>query len=137
MALKLFNFDQEFKLGIEAVDNEHIRLVDMLDEVHTLMNAGKKDEAIHYFNKTLSAYVNEHFDNEEEFMKSFDYPQLDEHRKIHQIFKNSFIELSPKLENFDNVAFRQALSNAYAWIISHIGKTDRKYADYYLSQQAR
>ena len=29
---------------------------------------------------------------------------------------------------------RKALSDAYTWILTHIGKTDRKYAKYYLAQ---
>ncbi len=135
MSKKLFDFDLEFKLGIEAIDNEHIKLVDMLNQVHELISEGKKDEARIYFGQTLSAYVNEHFANEEKFMESIGYPALDEHKKIHENFKKSFQELAPTIESFDETAFRQALSDAFTWIISHIGKTDKKYVTFYVSQR--
>ena len=133
MAKKLFDFDAEFRLGIEQVDNEHVKLIDMLNTVHELLSQGKRDQAKAYFNETLSGYINEHFSNEEKFMESFSYPFLEEHRKIHENFKKSFYELKPLIESYDESAFRKALTDAFTWIISHIGKTDKKYATFYLS----
>jgi len=136
MAKKLFDFDTEFRLGIDSIDNEHIKLVDMLNEVHALLSEGKRDEARQYFNETLSSYVKEHFANEEKFMETIGFPYLDEHKRIHENFKKSFHELKPSIESADETAFRKALNDAFTWIISHIGKTDKKYAAFYLSKGA-
>ncbi len=67
-------------------------------------------------------------------MESFAYPAIEEHRKIHANFRKSFLEMLPSLENADEATFRTALTDAFAWIITHIGKTDKKYAAYYLAQ---
>lgn len=131
MAKKIFDFDAEFKLDIEVVDREHIILVDMLNAVHSLIGEGKREEARRYFNETLSAYVDEHFAHEEKFMASIGFPGLEEHRKVHENFKKSFNELKPQIESLDESAFRKALSDAFTWILAHIGKTDKKYATYY------
>jgi hemerythrin len=136
MAKKVFDFEAEFKLGIEAVDREHVRLVEMLNDVYALLADGKRAEAQSYFNETLSGYVVEHFANEEKFMESLGFPGLEEHRKIHENFKRSFYELQPAIATADEAAFRQALSDAFTWIIGHIGKTDRKYAAFYLAKNA-
>jgi hemerythrin-like metal-binding protein len=136
MEKKMFDFDKEFKLGIEEVDREHVILVDMLNEVYALIGAGQRDEARRYFNETLSGYVGEHFANEEKFMESFQYPGVEEHRKVHENYRKSFNELKPQIDSLDDASFRQALSDAFTWLIGHIGRTDRKYASYYLSQQS-
>lgn len=136
MGKKLFDFDAEFKLGIDSVDSEHIKLVDMLNDVHALLSEGKRDEARRYFNETLATYVNEHFANEERFMESIGFPFLDAHRKIHENFKNSFHELQPLIASYDEAAFRKALNDAFTWIIVHIGKTDKRYATFYLSKNS-
>ncbi|MBI5298600.1 MAG: hemerythrin family protein [Chloroflexi bacterium] len=136
MEKKMFDFDKEFKLGIEQVDREHVILVDMLNEVYALIGADQRDEARRYFNETLSSYVDEHFSNEEKFMESFQYPGLEEHRKVHENYRKSFNELKPQIDSFDDVSFRQALSDAFTWIIGHIGRTDRKYASHYLTQKS-
>jgi hemerythrin len=137
MAKKLFDFDAEFRLGIDSIDNEHMKLIDMLNEVHALLGAGKKDEAQRFFSETLSSYVSEHFANEEAFMERIGFPLIAEHRKIHENFKKSFNELKPLIEAYDDAAFRRALTDAFTWIITHIGKTDRKYAAFYFSKTAR
>ena len=128
MAKNLFDFEIEFRLGIENIDKEHEMLVNMLNQVHNLISEGKRDEARSYFNETLSLYVNEHFSNEEVFMESIGYDQLEEHKKIHRQFKNSFQTLKPKIDSADDAAFRNALTDTFTWIINHIGRTDKKYA---------
>jgi len=134
METKVFDFDKEFRLGIKTVDSEHIRLVEMLNEVYVLLGNGKKETASKYFSETLSTYVIEHFANEEKFMESIGYPGLEEHRRIHENFKKSFNELKPLVESYDDEAFRKALTDAFTWIIGHIGKTDRKYATFYYAK---
>lgn len=136
MANNLFNFEAEFRLGIEAVDKEHVRLVDMLNQVHQLLSEGRRDEARQYFTETLSLYVDEHFANEEKFMESIGFPLLAEHRRIHENFRSSFHELKPLIETYDEAAFRKALTDAFTWIITHIGKTDKRYATHYFAQRA-
>jgi hemerythrin len=135
MAKKLFDFDSEFRLGIESVDSEHVKLVDMLNEVHTLLSEGKRDEARRHFNEALSSYIDEHFANEEKFMEGIGFPHLAEHKKIHENFRQSFYGLRPLVESSDDVAFRSALSDAFTWLIAHIGKTDKKYAIFHLEKQ--
>jgi hemerythrin-like metal-binding protein len=132
----LFNFDDEFKLGIPAADIEHSSLVDMLNRTHELLAAQKRKEARTYFNQTLGDYVHEHFSNEEKFLESIQYPDLENHKKVHANFRKSFEELAPRIETADDAAFRQALTDTYVWIINHIGKTDRKYAKFYFEKQA-
>lgn len=134
MSNKLFNFDAEFRLGIDEMDNEHIRLVDMLNQVHSLLSDGKGDEARRFFVETLSDYMHVHFAHEEKFLQSIDFPQLEDHRKIHNSFKRSLEELKPQIEKADAAAFHKALSDTFAWLIMHIGKTDKRYAAYYFSR---
>ena len=136
MTKPLFNFDAEFKLGIDAIDQEHVKLADIFDRVHTLLNEGKRDEARQYFVETLSNYVHEHFANEEKFLAEIVYPQPDEHKKLHANFKQTIRDWKPLVESSDELAFRKTLNDTFTWIIAHIGKTDRRYAKFLLSQDA-
>ena len=135
MKKQLFDFEEQFKFGIDEVDSEHIILVDMLNRTQELLNQGKRDEALNYFNETLSLYVHEHFSNEEAFMASFNFPDLDKHKAIHSNFRRSVENLKPKIADGDNAAFRQALRDTYMWVLSHIGGADKEYADYYRKQK--
>jgi hemerythrin len=130
VTVKLFDFENEFKLGIDEIDLEHAKLVNMLNDVQSFIKDGKKDEARNFFRETLTAYVVEHFANEEKYMESISFPQIEEHRQIHTNFKQSFVKSLPLIDSYDETAFRNALTDTYTWIINHIGKTDKKYAIY-------
>lgn len=131
MAPALFNFDREFKLGIAEMDEEHIILVNMLNEVHEFIRGGEKEKASAYFKQTLATYVGSHFSDEEAFMRRINYPHLEDHMKIHAKFKQSIEASLSNFDGLDEAAFRNALTDVFTWIISHIGKTDKKYAEYY------
>ena len=135
MAKEFFDFDLEFKLGIEEIDNDHMNLINLLNQVQALLSEGKKDEARIFFSEMLSAYINEHFTREEKFMESIGFPGLEEHKQIHEKFRDSFKELAPSIALSDEAAFFKALSETYTWIILHIGKTDKKYVTYYVSKK--
>ena len=128
--------DAEFKLGIDDVDDEHGKLIDMLNRVHDLLSEGKSKWARTYYNDMLSTYVYEHFANEERFMESFDFPEIEEHKKVHSNFRRSFEKLKPLIETYDDASFRQALNDTFVWIIFHIGNVDKKYLEYYSEQKS-
>jgi len=128
---KIFDFDSRFRLGIEEVDKEHAKLVDILNRVGQLLDEDSYRDAAEHFTENLSEYVNEHFANEEKFMESINYPDLETHKNAHKNFQDSFYELKPRIEQYDEDAFRKSLLDTFLWLVSHTGKTDRDYADYY------
>ncbi len=131
----MFNFEAEFQLGIELVDREHSQLVEMLNHTYELLAAGQRAEARHYFEEALTNYIDVHFTDEEAFLEEIGYPQLEEHRRIHEQFKRDFETLKPRIASDDDAAFRQALNDAFSWLLVHIGKADRRYAQFYAEQQ--
>lgn len=136
MSKSLFDFQAEFLLGIAEIDAEHRMLVDLLNETHALISSGQREAARQRFVETLSTYVDQHFTNEEAFMQQIGFPGIEDHRKIHENFKASFNELKPLIVTYDDEAFRKALGDAFAWIVTHIGKTDRRYARFYLESRS-
>ncbi|ADO45853.1 hemerythrin-like metal-binding protein [Hydrogenobacter thermophilus TK-6] len=58
------------------------------------------------------------------------YPELESHRKVHEIFRREVKNLAPYVERGDLKAFREALSYSWGWLYNHIAKTDKKYGIY-------
>ncbi len=50
--MPLFNFEAEFKLGITEIDEEHASRVNMLNEVHDLLQQHDREKARQYFRDT-------------------------------------------------------------------------------------
>lgn len=105
----LIEFDESLITGIEEMDEEHKKLIEMLNTVYDILKRGEKDEAHHYFDKEILSYVKTHLKDEEEFMEKINCPELEQHKKIHEIFRKMITDLIPSIESGDHKAFSQAL----------------------------
>ena len=75
-------------------------------------------------------YEETHISNEEAFIESIEYPHLEEHRKIQEVFRREVHKLLPAIESGDYHAITQALSLCRGWLYNHIAKPDKKYGEY-------
>jgi hemerythrin len=126
----MIEFDGNLLTHVKEMDEQHMKLVELLNSTYKLLKEGKKEEALELFEKEILSYVEHHLSEEEKFMEKIGYPELDQHRKVHKLFRREIYNLAPLIENGDPKAFRQALSLAWAWLYNHIAKTDKKYGIY-------
>ena len=74
-----------YLLGIKLIDNEHKKLFELVNELYNVEDGPNVKEKIRKILYSFSDYTAIHFKDEEEFMKSISYPDLEEHKKIHQM----------------------------------------------------
>lgn len=121
---------EEFLTGVEKMDQQHKRLFELLEKVECLLKNGQREKAMELLKEETLNYLNTHLGEEEEFMRSINYPELDNHKKIHDLFKKEMIQLVERIHRENDKAFREALAYLRGWLCNHILKTDRKYGIY-------
>ena len=126
----MIEFDDSLLTHVEEMDKQHMRLVELLNSVYELLKEGKKEEALELFKREILSYTEYHLSEEEKFMEKIGYPELDDHRKVHDMFRREICNLAPYIGKGDPKAFREALAHAWGWIYTHIAKTDKKYGIY-------
>jgi hemerythrin len=126
----MIEFDNNLLTHVEEIDKHNMKLVELLNNTHKLLKEGKKEEAIEFFKKELLVYAEYLLSEEEKFMEEIGYPELDKHRKVHEVFRREIYNLTSHVENGDSKAFREALALAWGWLYSHIAKTDKKFGIY-------
>ncbi|MBN2896837.1 MAG: hemerythrin family protein [Campylobacterales bacterium] len=73
-----------YKLGIDEIDAQHHKLFDIVHEIFALSDhPGVKEEIKRIFYE-LSAYMATHFADEERYMQSIGFPELEAHRQRHE-----------------------------------------------------
>lgn len=88
----------EYDVGSFRVDMEHqslFKLAKKALQVRTMENDEKEIEELKNIIKSLYKYVDEHFENEEKYMRSIEYPELKKHQEIHHemlITLHSFVQ---------------------------------------------
>ena len=115
----VFVWNEKYAVGETKLDNQHRYLFDLGNKIES----ANESEAKAYIMK-LYKYAIAHFTAEETHMKKIKYPDLENHRKLHDKF---ITDLNLIAENFSNESFEKFKSFLYSWLIQHILNEDNKY----------
>lgn len=111
-----------WNLGVESIDTEHRRLFGIIGELSGFPDASM--DAL-MFQKTLAffkEYMAAHFANEEAYMVSIQYPDLESHVRLHENFKNRLlpaIERELNWSEYSPAAVEHFLDVCVQWLIEH------------------
>ncbi|OOM79876.1 hemerythrin family protein [Clostridium sp. BL-8] len=125
----MYEFKEEYKTGIDFIDEQHKVLFEIADRTYTLL---KNDFTIDKYDKIvtlleeLQNYTAFHFTAEEEYMKKINYKRMFTQKIEHDAFikKLNDIDLSTIDENQDEyiVSILQFLND---WLTGHIFENDK------------
>ena len=89
-------FTEKYMTGIPLIDGEHETLFEIIGDADKLVRAellhDKYDEIVGILEK-LKNYTSEHFQDEEEFMESIQYPGINAQKMAHQAFISKLEEI--------------------------------------------
>ena len=126
--MTLLEWKDEFSLGVPTMDAEHRRLVDAMNRVHELANAGADKAATDAAIDELVRLTEEHFADEERHMERIGYPDLSRHRRIHVDMLRRVAEHHEAFRAGDGAVSKEFFDFLVHWLAAHICHIDRKYA---------
>ena len=133
-------------LNIDPMDKDHIemvRLLNLLADIKTdiEMNASTqsldKNPAIpieRFIRRydALIAHIKYHFEREETFMESINYPRTSIHKREHSVQMAAFTSFRRQLEERGMEIFeREDLNWIKMWFLGHVVSEDQEYANFY------
>ncbi len=124
-------WSNDYVLGIDVIDEQHRRLFAYFEEIDDAISEGsaaKVTAVVH----GLVEYAISHNSYEEELMLEADYPELEEHRRVHESFKARANKYVRRLENNTDPfkVAEQVRIYLGLWLISHVKQDDRDYVPY-------
>lgn len=127
-----FVWKDEFNIGVDVIDKEHKRLFKIINKLLAFGEEEKKSqwacqEGVKYFKE----HAMKHFDDEEKYMQSINYKELETHRHIHSDFRKKILPvLEEELERTDFApdAVDHFLGVCTGWLIGHTLTEDRAIA---------
>lgn len=130
-----------YNIGVSSIDKEHKQLFSMMAKLLALNEDKEKSvwackEAV----KFLKNHTIEHFQNEEAYMRSINYAELDTHKRLHDNFLHQTLPaLESELEvtEYSEESVRHFLGVCIGWVVAHTqtedqaiaGKMQSKWAD--------
>jgi len=128
--MPIVEWKNSYALGIKQFDEHHQHLVTLLNNTFDAFIAHETVEKLGNILHELIAYSKYHFEEEERWMRTSNFPLLQEHVKQHE-------EFSVKMEIFykefmdRNVLIAPGvMSYLKDWLIHHILQADAKLANF-------
>lgn len=116
-------------IGVSGIDDQHKKLISLSNSLIQAMTIGKGNEVLAPFFDELKAYTVYHFEDEEKYMESIEFPHLEAHRKAHTYLVGKVTELRAELIE-GNVTPSQALDFINDWIVTHIMDMDAQIGEF-------
>lgn len=132
----LMQWEKSLELGVEEMDREHRELVKHANVLFEAIKERKSDTVVIEHLKFLAKYAVEHFQHEEAFQRKIGYPGFNDHKKIHEDFKKTVVDLwkSVETKGLDVKTRIDVNTMTINWLKTHIGVEDKKVAQFYKSK---
>lgn len=126
-------FTEKYMTGIPLIDGEHETLFEIIGDADKLVKAellhDKYDEIVGILEK-LKNYTSEHFQDEEEFMESIQYPGIRAQKMAHQAFISKLEEIDlDQVDQNQQEYLEELVEFLFGWLSNHILKSDKLIAE--------
>jgi diguanylate cyclase (GGDEF)-like protein/hemerythrin-like metal-binding protein/PAS domain S-box-containing protein len=129
-AMKFFYWNKNFELGIPQIDAQHRRLVDIINELSEAVVRERTTDVDTIFAQLLD-YAAVHFQEEEAIIAAsplMSEAEKEAHYRVHRSFIEKSREIVRRGDMLDGDTARRVLEFLTSWLISHILRSDKKYA---------
>ncbi len=114
-------------MGISEIDEEHKKLIDILNQAIFAKENNDNPEKIKQVLKEMSDYALTHFKTEETYMKKCNNAGYQNHKEEHRNFYIETIAFHDKVFEGDCQVATEILEYLKWWLVNHIQNTDKKY----------
>jgi hemerythrin len=129
---------RQLSVGVEQLDTDHERIVELLNELNDGLNAGAGREALGKEHDGLISTIVTHFEYEEAEMKQFDYPGAPAHFEEHVALLKPVLEVQAKYRGGSGSALiTEVIVFVRAWLLQHIQGSDKALGAFLCAQRAK
>lgn len=128
--MPLMKWSEEFSVNVKAIDEQHKRWIEILNELHDAMRAGKGNEILGNVFDELLEYTRVHFTTEERIMQAAGYPLFLGHRKIHEDMVKELNQLVHQYKSGEPVMTVDVMQLLKNWLSEHIMGMDKNFGPY-------
>ena len=132
--MEQITWTEDFSVGVVRFDNQHKRLVRMINRLMADPRATTKSETVSDLLGDMTIYAGEHFAAEEELMVHYNYPDLEKHVAQHRAFQKKTVDFClSTMINVETVP-EKMLHFLGDWLVEHILESDMAYKPFFREQ---
>ncbi|MBF0589677.1 MAG: bacteriohemerythrin [Magnetococcales bacterium] len=130
----LMPWTDSLKVHIKVIDDDHRRLVDMINDLYTAMRLGRGRVELGRILDALVEYTANHFNREEVMFKKHGYPETKEHLAEHEKLVSQVLEFQRQFHEEGAMINMELMSFLKDWLFNHIMGVDQRYSKFLRSK---
>ncbi|MDC8773458.1 bacteriohemerythrin [Roseateles albus] len=121
-----FEWADDMAIDEGPIDDDHMKLVNLVNELHTATSEGRGQEVVEKLMNELITYTKEHLQREEQIMEALRFPNLERHKVGHAKFADQLRVLREKYESGSITVASQLSAVLRDWLSLHIRRSDKE-----------
>jgi len=123
---KMIVWSRSFSVGVSQMDNEHQRLIGIINNLYGSMRSGRSKDAIGTILDELVDYTKTHFAHEERLMQDAGYGGLADQKRAHEALVAQVQEIQGKYRTGTALG-QEVMTFLKNWLLNHIQGMDKQY----------
>ncbi|MHA6206165.1 bacteriohemerythrin [Dyella soli] len=120
-------WQDDLNTGIKVIDNQHRRIVEMINHLHDAMDRRDRQELNDILDELVD-YTLSHFAFEESLMEDADYEFTRAHKRVHEVFVKRVSEYRLRFRTGEDIS-NELLQTLSHWLFNHIRNDDKAIVD--------
>jgi hemerythrin-like metal-binding protein len=131
----LMEWNENLKTGIDSIDAQHRKLVDMLNQLYDGFQKGLGRKVVGIVLDGLISYTSTHFKFEEDIFDRTGYAETPQHKKEHAALVDKVLKVQESFRTDPNAALsEEVMVFLRNWLTNHIMGTDKRYVPHMKSK---
>ena len=124
--MSLSEWRDEFSVGVASVDLEHRELIELINDLHTVMGKGASQEQVTTTLGEIYAQISAHFALEEKLMRDTGYESYPAHKNDHESLLDELRDIMDRVEDDGSFDEERLSGELDAWFTEHFKSHDAK-----------
>ena len=130
--MALMNWTDDLSVRVGEIDEQHRKLIQLINNLHDAMKAGKAKVSLETTLQELAAYAVYHFQTEEKYMQKFKYPGYLAHKMKHDAFVRKVVGFQGDFKAGRLGLSLDVMNFLKDWVSTHIRETDKQYSETFI-----
>lgn len=128
--MPLIKWRDSYSVGIEQFDNEHRKLVELINRMFVIVRNKDDIMALSDAVARLIDYTEFHFASEEAAMEKVNFPNLKTHKKQHAKLERQVLAFQQRILSVDDTVRMEFYHFLRDWLLVHIMEEDKQYTQF-------
>lgn len=125
-SMTIRQWDDSLLVGIEAIDDQHRQLFDIMEKVRGLIPTDSDNPEVGGLLKEMITLTQAHFRDEERLMEEMRFPDRERHKRLHRDISARIVAMLEKLKAGEDFGAKDLLEFIERWQIEHVQAEDAR-----------